>query len=96
MVAPETSGYHIMGVSDEVTFTTQKNGSAYDYTYTGTGYSGSDDLYFYLPDGSYVIEGSNGRSTGGTISGGAATFVVVPEPALLGLLALAALCFRRK
>jgi hypothetical protein len=96
MGAPAISGYHIMGVSDEVTFTTKKDGSAYDYTYTGTGYSGSDDLYFYLPDGSYVIEGSNGRSTGGTISGGAATFVVVPEPALFGLLSLVALCFRRK
>ena len=96
MGVPATSGYHIMGVSDEVTFTTKKDGSAYDYTYTGTGYSGSDDLYFYLPDGSYVIEGSNGRSTAGTISGGAATFTVVPEPALFGLLSLVALCFRRK
>ena len=98
MVEPETSGYHIMGVSEEVTFTTKKNGSAYDYSYTGTGYSDSNDLYFYLPDGSYVIEGSNGRSTGGTISGGSATFVVLPEPTSLAALALLALAvfLRRK
>ena len=98
MVEPETSGYHIMGVSEEVTFTTKKNGSAYDYSYTGTGYSDSNDLYFYLPDGSYVITGSNGRFTGGTISGGAATFEVLPEPASLAALALLALAafLRRK
>ena len=81
-----------------MTFTTKKDGSAYDYTYTGTGYSDSDDLYFYLPDGSYVITGSNGRFTGGTISGGAATFVVLPEPTSLAALALLALAafLRRK
>ena len=58
----------------------------------------SDDLYFYLPDGSYVITGSNGRFTGGTISGGAATFEVLPEPASLAALALLALAafLRRK
>ena len=96
MVEPTTSGYHIMGVSEEVTFTTKKNGSAYDYTYTGTGYSDSDDLYFYLPDGSYVIEGSNGRFTGGTISGGAATFEVLPEPAIAALALLALAAFLRR
>ena len=96
MVTPSISGYWIMGSAGEVTFTTQRNKAAYDYTYTGTGYADNNDLYFYLPDGSYVIEGTNGKSMGGTINGADATFTVVPEPALFGFLAILALCFRRK
>ena len=85
-----------MGSAGEVTFTTQRNKAAYDYSYTGTGYSDNNNLYFYLPDGSYVIEGSNGRFTGGTISGGSATFEVLPEPAIAALALLALAAFLRR
>ena len=86
-----------MSVAEDVTFTTKRNGSDYGYTYTGAGFAGTDDAYFYLPDGSYVITGTNGKSLGGTINGADATFVTVPEPAFvaLALLALASL-LRRK
>ena len=94
--APEVFGNAIMEASDEVSFTTKRNGSAYGYSYSGTGYSDTDDLYFYLPNGTYVVTGTNGRSFGGTINGADATFEVIPEPAALAALALLALCFRRK
>ena len=96
MVAPSISGYWIMGSAGEVTFTTQRNKAAYDYSYTGTGYSDNNNLYFYLPDGSYVIEGTNGKSMGGTISGADATFTVVPEPAFAALALLALAAFLRR
>ena len=97
MVAPTAANFAIMSVAEDVTFTTKRNGSDYGYTYTGAGFAGTDDAYFYLPDGSYVITGTNGKSLGGTINGADATFVTVPEPAFaaLALLALAAL-LRRK
>ena len=93
MVAPTAANFAIMSVAEDVTFTTKRNGSDYGYTYTGAGFAGTDDAYFYLPDGSYVITGTNGKSLGGTINGADATFVTVPEPAFvaLALLALAAL-----
>ena len=97
MVAPTAANFAVMSVAEDVTFTTKRNGSDYGYTYTGAGFAGTDDAYFYLPDGSYVITGTNGKSLGGTINGADATFVTVPEPAfaVLALLALAAL-LRRK
>ena len=97
MVAPAAGNFAILSAAEDVTFTTKRNGSDYGYTYTGVGFAGTDDAYFYLPDGSYVITGTNGKSLGGTISGADATFVTVPEPAFaaLALLALAAL-LRRK
>ena len=96
MTPPETANFLISSASEEVTFTTKRNQAAYGYTYSGTGYSGTDDLYFYLPDGTYVIEGSNGKSLGGTISGADASFVVVPEPAVIGLALLALAAFLRR
>ena len=97
MAAPAAGNFAILSAAEDVTFTTKRNGSDYGYTYTGVGFAGTDDAYFYLPDGSYVITGTNGKSLGGTISGADATFVTVPEPAFaaLALLALAAL-LRRK
>ena len=96
MTAPEVSGIVIMGASEEVSFTTQRNKAAYDYSYSGTGYTDTDDLYFYLPNGSYVITGSNKNSFGGTISDADATFVSLPEPAVLGLALLALAAFLRR
>jgi hypothetical protein len=96
MVPPDAGNFLAFGDSEDVSFTTKRDGSAYSYAYSGAGYAGDDSLYFYMPDGTYVVEGSNGKSFGGTINGAEATFVVVPEPALFGLLSLVALCFRRK
>ncbi len=96
MVPPNGENFLIASASEEVDFTTKRDGEDYSYAYSGVGYASDDSLYFYLPDGTYVISGSNGKSFGGTIDGEDATFVVVPEPAVLGLLALVALCFRRK
>ena len=96
MVAPTAANFAIMSVAEDVTFTTKRNGSDYGYTYTGAGFAGTDDAYFYLPDGSYVITGTNGKSLGGTINGADATFVTVPEPAFAALALLALAAFLRR
>ena len=96
MVAPTAANFAVMSVAEDVTFTTKRNGSDYGYTYTGAGFAGTDDAYFYLPDGSYVITGTNGKSLGGTINGADATFVTVPEPAFAALALLALAAFLRR
>ena len=71
-----------------------------EYSYSGRGHEGISDLFFYLPNGDYVVSGSDAaenRRYTGTIADGEATFTAVPEPclALLALLG-AALLGRRK
>ena len=65
----------------------------FSYSYTGEGYENDYSLYFYLPGGSYTVTGTNGKTYAGAAGG---TFTLVPEPAMIGLLAIAALCFGRK
>lgn len=96
MVPPNGENFLIASASEEVDFTTKRDGEDYSYAYSGVGYASDDSLYFYLPDGTYVISGSNGKSFGGTIDGEDATFVVVPEPAVLGLAMLALAAFLRR
>ena len=96
MVPPDAGNFLTFGDSENVSFTTKKDGSAYSYAYSGTGYAGDDSLYFYLPDGTYIVEGSNGKSFGGTINGAEATFTVVPEPAFFGLALIALAAFLRR
>ena len=54
----------------------------------------SDDNKFYADN--QVAEEDSGRFTGGTISGGAATFEVLPEPAIAALALLALAAFLRR
>ena len=96
MVAPEETTADFLGASEAVAFTTTRDKEAYSYSYTGKGYESTDDLYFYLPNGTYVVTGSNKKSLGGTINNGDATFEVVPEPAFFGLALLALAAFLRR
>ena len=67
------------GHTTSYTFTTKKDGIDYTYSYTGKGHTDKNNepdnnLYFYLPNGTYAIEGTNGRTFSGTISNGSSDF----------------------
>jgi len=97
-MAPTTSSIFGVGEGEDVTFnTTKASESEFTYSYTGTGHEDTYNLYFYLPDGSYTVSGSNGKTFNGTVNDGPAEFTLAPEPgiAALALIALAAL-LRRK
>ena len=73
--------------------------TSFEYTYYGRGHFIEEDLFFpygslqfFLPNGSYVVQGEDTLPYGGTIKDADTTFEVVPEPALFGLLALLAFC----
>ena len=81
--AAVSSLFSISSVSDEIYTYTVTEPSNYSYSYSGTGLENTDDLYFYLPNGAYIITGSDaaqGRQYGGVVNGGPTTFGVVPEP----------------
>lgn len=87
----------IFGTGDGiVSFTATRIADGLTYSYEGEGHSGTDDLYFYLPEGDYTIAGSNGKTYAGSVSSSGSTIVPTPEPALIGLLAVFAFCFRRR
>ena len=78
--------------------------TSFEYTYYGRGHFIEEDLFFpygslqfFLPNGSYVVQGDDTLPYGGTIKDEDTTFEVLPEPAIaaLALIALAAL-LRRK
>lgn len=96
--SPLFSLFSVSGGANTFTYTVTKP-SNYSYSYSGSGLEGTDDLYFYLPNGTYVITGSDaaqGRQYGGTVNGAPITFEVIPEPAYgAGLLfAVLALCLK--
>lgn len=85
--------------------TERKGDESFSYVYVGSGHWIEDDLFFLpgslkfrLPDGDYVVKNKDIVPYGGKVNGEDATFEPLPEPAAaaLALLALAALCFRRK
>ena len=86
----------IFGAGGIVSFTGTRTADGLTYSYEGEGHSGTDDLYFYLPEGDYTITGSNGKTYAGSVSSSGSTIVPTPEPAIFGFLALAILAFRRK
>ena len=86
----------IFGAGGIVSFTATRTADGLTYSYEGEGHSGTDDLYFYLPEGDYTISGSNGKTYAGSVSSSGSTIVPTPEPAIFGFLALAILAFRRK
>ena len=86
----------IFGAGGIVSFTATRTADGLTYSYEGEGHSGTDDLYFYLPEGDYTIAGNNGKTYAGSVSSSGSTIVPTPEPALFGFLALAILAFRRK
>jgi|GEM_PF-1890892 hypothetical protein len=86
----------IFGAGGIVSFTATRTADGLTYSYEGEGHSGTDDLYFYLPEGDYTITGSNGKTYAGSVSSSGSTIVPTPEPAVMGLLALIALCLHRK
>ena len=87
----------IFGTGDGiVSFTATRIADGLTYSYEGEGHSGTDDLYFYLPEGDYTITGNNGKTYAGSVSSSGSTIVPTPEPAIFGFLALAILAFRRK
>ena len=86
----------IFGAGGIVSFTATRTADGLTYSYEGEGHSGTDDLYFYLPEGDYTITGSNGKTYAGSVSSSGSTIVPTPEPAIFGFLALAILAFRRK
>ena len=80
------------------------NDTSFEYTYYGRGHFIEEDLFFpygslqfFLPNGSYVVQGDDTLPYGGTVKDEDTTFEVLPEPAFaaLALIALAAL-LRRK
>ena len=80
--AAVSSLFSISSVSDEIYTYTVTEPSNYSYSYSGTGLENTDDLYFYLPNGAYIITGSDaaqGRQYGGVVNGGPTTFEAVTE-----------------
>lgn len=80
------------------------NDTSFEYTYYGRGHFIEEDLFFpygslqfFLPNGSYVVQGDDTLPYGGTVKDEDTTFEVLPEPAfaVLALIALAAF-LRRK
>ena len=86
----------IFGAGGIVSFTATRTADGLTYSYEGEGHSGTDDLYFYLPEGDYTIAGSNGKTYAGSVSSSGSTITPTPEPAVMGFLALIALCLHRK
>lgn len=98
--SPLFSLFSVSGGANTFTYTVTQP-SNYSYSYSGSGLEGTNDLYFYLPNGTYVITGSDaaqGRQYGGTVNGAAVTFEVIPEPACGAglLLAVLALCLKKQ
>ena len=87
----------IFGTGDGiVSFTATRTADGLTYSYEGEGHSGTDDLFFYLPEGDYTINGSNGKTYAGTVSSSGSTITPTPEPAIFGLVLLALAAFLRK
>jgi len=87
----------IFGTGDGiVSFTATRTADGLTYSYEGEGHSGTDDLYFYLPEGDYTIAGNNGKTYAGSVSSSGSTIVPTPEPAIFGLVLLALAAFLRK
>jgi hypothetical protein len=86
----------IFGAGGIVSFTATRTADGLTYSYEGEGHSGTDDLYFYLPEGDYTINGSNGKTYAGSVSSSGSTIVPTPEPAIFGLVLLALAAFLRK
>jgi hypothetical protein len=93
--APNVNSIYSTG-DGEVTFTATRKSDSHSYGYEGEGHSDTYDLYFYLPEGEYTISGNNGKTYAGSVSSSGSTIAPTPEPAMFGLLALLALCLRRK
>jgi len=86
----------IFGAGGIVSFTATRTADGLTYSYEGEGHSGTDDLYFYLPEGDYTIAGNNGKTYAGSVSSSGSTIVPTPEPAIFGLVLLALAAFLRK
>ena len=76
---------------------------SFEYSYYGRGHFIEEDLFFpfgslqfYLPNGSYVVQGDDTLPYGGTIKDADTTFEVVPEPAFAALALLALFAFLRR
>ncbi|MBO7446812.1 hypothetical protein J6U78_00595 [bacterium] len=97
-MAPTTSSIYGANRGEAVTFnTTKASQPSFSYSYSGEGHEDTYDLFFYLPPGEgYTVTGSNGKTYTGTVTSAGGIFNIVPEPGMLALLALVALCFRRK
>ena len=93
--APAVNSIYNVG-DGEVTFTATRTSDQTTYGYTGEGHSDTYDLYFYLPEGTYTIAGNNGKTYAGSVSSSGSTIMETPEPAIFGILALVALCLRRR
>ena len=76
---------------------------SFEYTYYGRGHFIEEDLFFpygslqfYLPNGSYVVQGDDTLPYGGTVKDEDTVFEVVPEPGVLALALLALAAFLRR
>jgi hypothetical protein len=76
---------------------------SFEYSYYGRGHFIEEDLFFplgslqfYLPNGSYVVQGDDTLPYGGTVKDEDTVFEVVPEPAAAALALLALLAFLRR
>lgn len=76
---------------------------SFEYSYYGRGHFIEEDLFFpfgslqfYLPNGSYVVQGDDTLPYGGTVKDEDTVFEVVPEPALAALALLALFAFLRR
>ena len=76
---------------------------SFEYTYYGRGHFIEEDLFFpygslqfYLPNGSYVVQGDDTLPYGGTVKDEDTVFEVVPEPAVAALALLALASFLRR
>ena len=79
------------------------NDTSFEYTYYGRGHFIEEDLFFpygslqfFLPNGSYVVQGDDTLPYGGTIKDADTTFEVVPEPAFAALALIALAAFLRR